>query len=95
MDFNNCMNSAGLIWRSEPVKQLKWVTAAKMAGEEALKLSQEKDISVKSVPPVMADCCRHLTLIIDGQGRASIKDKDGNFIITDKLCPPLPDEVDR
>ena len=95
MDFNNCMNSAGLIWRSEPVKQLKWVTAAKIAGEEALKLSQEKDISVKSVPPVMADCCRHLTLIIDSHGRASIKDKYTNFIITDKLCPPLPDEVDR
>jgi len=92
-DFNNSMQSAGLIWRSDPVKQLKWINAARNAEEEALKLS--KDVSIKAVPPITGDFCGNLRVISDGKGRASIKDNNGNFIITDKLCPPLPDEMDR
>lgn len=92
-EFNKCINSAGLIWKSEPEKQFKWSNAANIAKEEALKRSQEKENSVKIIPPIIAHFCRDFELIMDDKGRASIKDKNGNIIIRDKLCPPLPDEV--
>ncbi|MEQ8191375.1 MAG: hypothetical protein ABRQ39_25650 [Candidatus Eremiobacterota bacterium] len=92
IEFNKCTGFAGLIWKSEPEKQFKWSSAAKIAEEETGKISM-KETSLKSVPPIIADFCGHLRLIMDGKGRASIKDKDGNFIFIDKLCPSLPDEV--
>jgi tetratricopeptide (TPR) repeat protein len=95
IEFNKCINSAGIIWNSESKKQLKWVGASNIAKEEALKLSQEKENALKVIPPIIESSYRHLELIIDNKGRASIKDKKGNFIIIDKLCPPLPDEVSK